>query len=342
MTSTTALASRPAIPTLLTTAAQAAATPGAAAGAGRSTGASAARGAASPVLAARTAASGGTTASRAKASAAKKTTAKKPAAGKAPAAKAGYAKTTLAPEYAFLRDPKISLEEKLSRFIGLVMAKSEKDLLAQMEKMSPGSKAGASSSTAGASGTSGTSGASTPKAPKKAKGFSIWGALKVVLPQVGIATKVLGDATVKKLVQQLSGPVLAAAATAIGMPQLAPVALQAGKALGAIATDDGAGTATGAGAAIGGFVSSLTGAAAGAAGAIGAKATNAAATTTKAASGASGSTPSAGSTGAPQGGMADQLELQRLMERQKETFSILSNILRMNHEARMTSIQNLR
>jgi hypothetical protein len=52
------------------------------------------------------------------------------------------------------------------------------------------------------------------------------------------------------------------------------------------------------------------------------------------------SKPAAG--GAPTSNMADQLEFQRLMERQKETFSILSNILRMNHEARMTSIQNIR
>jgi hypothetical protein len=337
MTSTTSLASRTASPTLLTTAPQAGALPGAAAGAGRTAGAAAARGSASPVLAARTAGTG--KASRAKASAAKK--AAGTTAGKGATAKTGYAKTTLAPEYAFLRDGKLSFEEKLSRFIGLVMAKAENDLLAHMEKMSGAGKATGTSGTAGAPKTSGTGGA---KAPKKVKGFSVWGALKVLMPQVGLATKVLGEAATKKLVQQLTGPVLAAAATALGFPVLAPAALQAGKALGSIATDDqkGAGAAANA---LGGLVASaaLSVSGAGGAGQAGGMAGSGEASGSSGSGGASSggaSKPAAG--GAPTSNMADQLEFQRLMERQKETFSILSNILRMNHEARMTSIQNIR
>jgi hypothetical protein len=130
------------------------------------------------------------------------------------------------------------------------------------------------------------------------------------------------------------------------MPQLAPIALQAGKALGAVATDD----QRGAGAA----VTALGGLAAGALASTSEGGGGAGAGGTTAKAGAGGSNGSTGSTGSSAGGakastgtaprseMADQLELQRLMERQKETFSILSNILRMNHEARMTSIQNIR
>jgi len=153
MTSTTSLASRPAMPNHLTTALQSGAGSGAAAGPGRSAGAASARGGTSPVLASRTAGAG--KAPGAKASGARKTTAKKPA-GKGTAAKGGYAKTSLPADYAFLRDPKLSLEEKLSRFIGLLMSKAENDLLAQMEKMAGGAKAGGSPGSTGTSGTSGT------------------------------------------------------------------------------------------------------------------------------------------------------------------------------------------
>jgi len=368
MTSTTSLASRTVgLPQLNSTPAPGA-PPEAAAGAGRASGPSIARTGTSPVLAARTAGAGKPTTSKAKAGTTRKTGAKKPA-GKGATGKAGYAQGTLPAEYAFLRDPKLSLEEKLSRFIGVVMAKAENDLLAQMERMAGGSaaqggSASSTSSTTGSGGTSsaGASGAGGAAAPKKKKGFSIWSAVKVLMPEVGMASKVLGDAATKKLVQQLSGPVLAAAATALGMPQLAPVAMLAGKALGAVATDD----ARGAGAAVtalGGMAAGALTSSVGGSGGILGTVTNAAKTGTSGtsgwgatggATGTTGSSGTAGGTGGTGAGakpttsgtsrseMADQLELQRLMERQKETFSILSNILRMNHEARMTSIQNIR
>lgn len=345
MTSTTSLASRTGGPPLLSTSLPAGTSPGAPAGAGRASGPQ--RAGASPVLATRTTGTSKAASTKAKATTSKKATAKKPAA-KASTTKPGYAQTTLPAEYAFLRDPKLSLDQKLSRFIGLVMAKAEGDLLAQMEKMAPGSatKGGTASGATSTSGTGGSSsaGATGAAAPKK-KGFSIWSAVKVIMPAVGIAAGVLGDAATKKLVQQLSGPVLAAAATALGMPQLAPIALQAGKALGAVATDDerGAGAAV---TALGGMAASaLTSTidVAGGATAAGTKAATGGATGSSGTAGTTSSGGTAGTTGtASRSELADQLELQRLMERQKETFSLLSNILRTNHEARMASIQNIR
>jgi len=243
----------------------------------------------------------------AKTSATKKTTTRKTTAKKTTTKKTtGYSKTTLPAEFAFLRDAKLSVEEKLARFIGLIMSKAEKDLLAQMEKMAPGSK---TSATGGSSGTGGS-------AATKPKGFSLWGVVKAIVPGLGMASELVGDAAVKGLVKQLSGPLLASAATALGMPQLAPLALKAGPALAALVTDEAKAT--------GGGSSGATGSSG-----------------TSSASGTS-SQSTAKASDDPKSEKADMLELQRLMEREKETFSLLSNILRMNHEARMTSVNNIR
>ncbi len=265
-----------------------------------------------------------------RASTAARSAARKPA-SKATAKKAGYATSTSLPaEFAFLRDPRLSLDEKLSRFIGILMTRADQDLLAQMEKMAPGAKAKASGGTQ-------AGGASAPK--KKRKG-GLWGAVKLIMPAVGMASSVLGEAATKKLVQQLGGPALAAAAAALGMPQLAPLALKAGATLGALVTDSAKGELGEVASAIGTLAEAAGTGAFSAAGVAGGGVTATAASATGATAGG-GAT---GGTGAAAGGSekADQLELQRLMERQKETFTLLSNILRANHEARMASIQNIR
>lgn len=249
---------------------------------------------------------------------AKKTAAKKTSTSKTSAAKAkaaGYA-TKLPADYAFLRDPKLSIEEKLSRFIGLLMTKSEQDLLRQMEKMAPGSTAAAASG-GGATGTGGTGGAAKPKATK----FSLWGLAKSVFPALNLASQVVGDAQLKKLASQLSGPVLAAACTAVGLPQLAPLAQKYGPQLvGALAKDItlDLGLLTGGGGGGG------SGAAAGAGGA------------------ASGTAAKAGGAEAATSEKAQLMELQRLQDRDRELFSLFSNMLKAMHDARMTAIQNVR
>lgn len=259
-----------------------------------------------------------TAASRASASAGKATTTQKAAAKKATAAKkttvakkataakaraTGYA-TRLPADYAFLRDPKLSIEEKLSRFIGMLMAKSEQDLLRQMEKMAPGSAPASS-------GSGGASGAAKPKSTK----LSLWGLAKGVFPALNLASKVVGDAQLKQLASQLSGPVLAAACTAVGLPQLAPLALKYGPQLvGALAKDItlDLGLLTGGGASGAGSAASGGGAA------------------------KSGSAEPATSE------KAQLMELQRLQDRDRELFTLFSNMLKAMHDARMTAIQNVR
>jgi hypothetical protein len=255
---------------------------------------------------------------------------------------AGYA-VRLPAEFAFLRDGKLTIEEKLSRFISLVMSRAEKDLLAQMERMAPGSTVtstggGASGRTAAGTSASGAAAGAppvtaAPAAPRK-KRSGLWGVLKVVLPQVGIAAKLLGDAKVKALVQQLTGPVLAAAATALGHPYLAPVALQAGSALAGALEDEevdepakAGGTAAAGGTVAAGGASQPLAAAALASGS---------------ASTSSGTRATSGSAASAESEKAQQLQLQRLVDKEKEMFTLLSNMLRSMHETRMASIANIR
>ena len=243
--------------------------------------------------------------------AAKATAARKTTTAKASTAKAtGYA-TTLPADYAFLRDPRLSIEEKLSRFIGLAMTKSEQDLLAQMEKMAPGSTA------AGAGATS--SSAAKPAARK----VSIWSLAKTILPPLGMASQLVGDATLKKIVQQVSGPVLAAAATAVGGPALGALASQLGPTIGGLITRDVQVDLSG--------LASMVGLGGG---------TSASTSAGSATAGSSGTAGAAGAGGTSE--KAQLMELQRLQDRDKELFSLFSNMLKAMHDSRMTCIQNLR
>jgi hypothetical protein len=242
---------------------------------------------------------------KAAASTAKKaTTAKKTTSTASSAAKAtGYA-TKLPADYAFLQDPRIPIEEKLSRFIGLLMAKSEQDLQRQMEKMAPGSTT--------ASGGAGTTVTSKPKS----SGFSLWGLAKQLLPPLNLASQLVGDTQLKALASKVSGPVLAAAATAVGLPQLAPLAEKFGPTLvGALSKDISAGLAA------------LTGG--------GSAATTSGTTASSSGAKATGADPATSEK-------AQLMELQRLQDRDKELFTLFSNMLKAMHDARMTSIQNIR
>jgi hypothetical protein len=249
----------------------------------------------------------------------------------------GYASasgTTKAADLAFLRDPKLSIEEKLFRFLLLVAKQTDQELVAKMEEMK--GKAARTSTGGGSTSAAGAAGGAPPTpapARSKKKGFSLWSAAKLIMPQLGIASKLLGDSTVKGLVQQLTGPVLAAGATALGMPYLAPVALQVGPQLAAFVTDEGQRGVSDPTATSG---SPGSGSASGASGSSGGGS-----------SGTSGSNGSPGSASASSGGtgVSEQvqvMELQRLIDKQKEMFSLVSNILRTMHDTRMTAINNIR
>lgn len=282
-------------------------------------------GAATRTQASRTAAPGSAAgpgaakANASKSAGAKGTTAKKKTTTKKAT---GYATGTVPKDFAFLRDPKLTLEEKLSRFIGMMMTRSEQDLLRQMEKMAPGSAA--------ASG--GATGANPPK--PAAKKTSLWGLAKALLPPLGMAAQLVGDSNLKKLVQQLSGPVLGAAATALGGPALGALASQVGPTIGGLITRDVKVDLSG--------LASLVGLGGGAGASASAGGATAGAAAGAAAGGAAGK---AGGTTGGEGATSEKaqlMELQRLQDRDREMFSLFSNMLRAMHESRMTAIQNIR
>jgi hypothetical protein len=77
-----------------------------------------------------------------------------------------------------------------------------------------------------------------PKASAAKKGTSLFDVVKSVVPALGLAEKLVGESGIKKIASQLGGPVLAAAATAVGMPELAPLALKYGGDLAGLAFKD--------------------------------------------------------------------------------------------------------
>lgn len=234
---------------------------------------------------------------------------------KAPAKKktstASKATPKAADPLAFLSDKSLSVDEKLFRFLKYVSQRYDDALEAKMKELA--GKAGAKTATQ----------ASATATTKKKKGGilgKIGGALKKAFPIAGIGIELLQNKNVASLLKQVSGPVLAAGATAFGMPQLAPVLLKAGPELAGAAT---------------------------------ALAKELDAPEEKAGSGAAARAPAAktpataSSAAAASGGLPEltptQLsELQRLQEKQREMFALLSNILKSGHDMRMSVIGNLR
>jgi hypothetical protein len=238
---------------------------------------------------------------------------------KATTAASGYATSTSA-DFAFLKDPSLSVEEKLFRFMCAIAKRNDDEVVKKMEEMKGGT-AKAASGTGSSSGTA---------APKKSGGFSIWGALKALVPPLGLAAQVVGDAKLKSLISQVSGPVLAAACTALGMPALAPVAMQLGPQLASALVD---GKVSGDAASV---LGDLVGGGDSAGEAGGAASSASSASSTK----STGAASSSASTGKNE--QVQMMELQRLVDKQKEMFAMISNVLRAQHDTRMAIIGNVR
>jgi hypothetical protein len=151
----------------------------------------------------------------------------RPAAPAAPPPK-GYAAaaTSSSGEWAFLDAKGTSIEDKLFLFMKKVMEKTDKELVDKMKEYKARFTA-----------------AKPASASSQKKGTSLFDVAKVVVPALGMAEKLLGEAGMKKLVSSLGGPVLAAAATAAGLPQLAPLALRYGGDVAALAFKDVGGSA---------------------------------------------------------------------------------------------------
>jgi hypothetical protein len=186
--------------------------------------------------------------------------------------------TTLPKELDFLKDPKLSVQEKVFRFLLYLQDKADRELEAKLKEMAP---------------------KSTTTTRKERKGWlgDALGWIGKAVPGIGISLELLESPQGRALLKQISGPVLAAAATAMGAPQLAPVLMQMGPQI-----VDGAARAAGA-------------------------------TTTS-----TSTTQSEASTN-------DQrqiIELQHLMEKQRTTIQLLSNVLRVMDETTGAVVANIR
>jgi hypothetical protein len=195
---------------------------------------------------------------------------------------------------AFLKDPRLSVEEKLARLMIQLSDKYERQLEEKLRQFADLESGKA------------TPAASTAKKSSGGLLGTLGEGLTALLGKTGGGTSSVGTSSIvgallPKLATQLTGPVLAGAATALGMPALAPAILKAGPA-------------------IGGLLASVT---------------------TGAASKPKATSTPASTTPVPS---EKQLmtEIQILQEKQREMFTLVSNILRSQHDTKMAVIGNIR
>jgi hypothetical protein len=232
---------------------------------------------------------------------------------------AGYAKvaTTASPkagagtkaggEWSFLSDPALSIEEKLSRFMIAVQKKLDAELTDKMDDYK--AKYGEGGTEA-----------------KKEDGGFFGGLLSSILPGIGGGGGIfdslfgglegmLGDA-----LKSFGGPLLAALASAVGLPMLAPAAMKVGESLGG----------------------ALSGALKGTTAKSGSSGSTKTGSTAKSTSKAkSGTTTQKGEAGSPDERL-EMLEIQRLVEKQNQLFTLVSNLMKGMHETTMVAVQNVR
>lgn len=213
------------------------------------------------------------------------------------AAYASKAKASKSDPLSFLKDPSLSIEDKLMKLLAYLNQKWEKEMQDKLDKIGQG-EAGKASGTK----SSGT---------KKKGGLlgGIAGAVSGALAPAGIALGALKIPAVRSMLTKIGGPVLAAGATALGFPQLAPLLLQHGPKLVEMAA---------------GVASALDG--------------------SKVGGGASGTSSTGGGTKAMSDSERETLlmEIQRIQQKQKEMFVLVSNILKSNHDTRSSIIGNIR
>lgn len=227
---------------------------------------------------------------------------------------AGYAKKTSAASskassksadpLAFLSDPKLSIEDKLMRLLAHLDGQYEEQMKQHMDVLA-GKTSSAKTTSKSTSGSSATT---------KKKG-GLLGALASVVtrvfPGAGPIVDVLKDKTFQAALKKLGGPVLAAGASALGFPALAPALMKLGPQLASGAID--------------------------LAKAIEAETKSSSASASTSSSAASGKTELSSSEQ-----QMELMKLQQLQAKQKEMFSMVSAILRMRHETRSTVIGNIR
>ena len=215
-------------------------------------------------------------------------------------------------EWSFLTDPSLSVEEKLARFMIAVQKKLDGELTQKMKDYKARYGEGGTEA-------------------KKDDGGLFGTILKVICPPLAIAGSVFGgvDEFLKDALQTLGGPLLAALATAVGLPMLAPAALALGEGLGAML---GGGSTQ----------AKPKGGSSGTSRAPDKK-TDTKGTTTPKPKADPKTDPK---TGTGEAGSPDErlemLEIQRLVEKQNQMFTLVSNVMKGMHETTMVAIQNIR
>ncbi len=202
----------------------------------------------------------------------------------------------------FLKDPKLSIEDKLLRLLAYQNEKWENEMQAKLDQLAE-AEGGPSTST--------SSKTSSRTSSKKSSGGAL-GELAGVFSKalggdvIGAAAGALKVPGVRTALEKLGGPVLGAAASALGFPAAAPLLVKyGGKIMGA------------------------------AAGAAASALRDPGSTSAKA-----GSTDEKKMSDAKRQQLT--LEIQRLYEKQKEMFSLVSACLRVSHETRSAVIGNIR
>ncbi len=223
------------------------------------------------------------------------------AAGKGSAV--GYSTPKATGEWSFLSDPSLSLEDKLSRFMIAAQKKLGDELTQKMDDYRA---------------KYGEGGTETKKQESGGLFGSILGA---IFPAGGLFDKVLGglEKLLGEALKSLGGPVLAALATAVGLPALAPAALKVGESLGAV------------------LAGSVTTSKPKAASTGTTKTTKTTTTTTPKTT----STAKKAEAGSPDERL-EMLEIQRLVEKQNQLFTLVSNLMKSMHDTGMVAIQNVR
>lgn len=270
-----------------------------------------------------------------------KASATRTAAAKTSSSKATSSKTaakatskSTSAELAFLSDPRLSIEDKLFQFMALMQQKSDRELVDAMRQYEDKKAASAAKSTSTSTGkTSGSAG--NEKKTSGGGGGGLFGMLGDALG--GLAKTVVGGA--ESLAKDLGGPLLAAGCTAVGLPFLAPVALEVG---GALAKTAVSGLASAAGVdELGAAVKSSSSSSVSRAGASASSSASKAASTSSSKAASTSKTTAA----ADDGELDEKLEmmkLQRLVEKQSTMFAALSNVLKALHESQMSAVNNIR
>ena len=258
-----------------------------------------------------------------------KTTAKKSSSAKTTTKKSSTSsKGSASRELAFLDDKHLSIEEKLFQFMALMTKKNDQELVDAMKEYEA-KKTASKSSSSSENASSSTDKASSSSASKSVispdGGGGFFGFLGDALGSIG--KMVVGSA--ETLAKDLGGPALAGLATAVGMPFLAPVALQVGGSLSAELIDGVAST-------VGLGTKAATHSSNSAAKSSSSSSSKSAGTSSKTTKTTSPADPDEFDE------KLEMLKLQRLVEKQNAMFSALTNAMKAMHDMQMTAVQNIR